>query len=386
MIKYDVVIIGGGAAGLFCAANINNPNLSILVLEKNNTCGKKILVSGGGRCNFTNLSNSFEDYNSQNIHFPKSALKNYTSQDFISLIEGEGIKYVEKKLGQLFCLKTAKPILEMLLKKCNKKNIEIQTGARIGRIDHFENYFTINVSDEKIKTNKLIVATGGVSYPALGASDLGYKLAMQFGHKIVNCRPGLVGINLSGFKQLAGTSVIAEVQINKFNIKEEVLFTHKGLSGPSILKASLFAENRSIIKINWLPTIKILEDLDDKSITIQKYLNIHLPKKFTELILNKLSINKTDQITSISKKQLNRLSEYIHNFKFENKGTFGYRRAEVTVGGVDTNKVSSKTMESQLLPGLYFIGEVLDVTGQLGGHNFQWAWSSAYAVGRSLSI
>ncbi len=385
MVTYDVVIIGGGAAGLFCAANILNPNLSVLVLERNNTCGKKILVSGGGRCNFTNMINSFEDYNSQNKHFPKSALNKFSSQDFISLIEDEGIKYVEKKLGQLFCQKTARPILDLLLNKCDKDNIDIQTGAQVSKIDHSDNIFTVNVSGAKIQASKLVIATGGVSYPALGATDFGYRLAKQFGHKIINCRPGLVGLNLPGFKQLAGTSLKVKVQVNKFKIEEEVLFTHKGLSGPSILKVSLYSENGSMIRVNWLPSIKLFEALTDENIMIHKYLNKYFPKKFTELILNKLNIDKREQINSISKKQLKALSEYIHNFKFQNKGTFGYQRAEVTVGGVDTDTISSKTMESKLIPGLYFIGEVLDVTGQLGGHNFQWAWSSAYAVARVLS-
>lgn len=380
-IETDVVVIGAGAAGLMCASSIGGDR-EIYVLEHNKTPGKKILISGGGRCNFTNIHSSFDDFVSSNPHFFKSALSNYSPYDFIDLVEKYKIPYFEKKLGQLFCKSSAKEVLAALIKECEKAGVKFLYGKNDLKVSHDGETFIIHNDQVSINANKLVVATGGLSIPPIGASDLGYKIAKHFGHKIIPTRPALVPFLDDHFEGLSGISAIVEIKTGRYSVKEDLLITHKGFSGPAILKASLHWKSGEKVFINWLPEIDVRELLtSNKKKRIEVILAEHLPNRLAEHFAGDLGV-----VIETSKKDIESLVDRLTRFKFVPKGTEGFKKAEVTVGGVDTSRVSSKTMESELMPGLYFIGEVLDVTGQLGGHNFQWAWASGKAAGKSLKV
>ncbi len=375
--NYDVVVIGAGAAGLMAAATAGKRGKKVLLLEHNKTAGKKILISGGGRANFTNLKVTPNDYICSQRNFHKFALKEYREEDFINLVRSYKINFFEKKLGQLFCEVSAKELLSMLLKECEKAGVEIHYGARGIQIT---DQYKISWKDHSVNSEKLIIATGGLSVPTIGATDFGQTLAKEYGHKIIPMRPALVGLKVNGTSELSGLSQVAEVKVGKFKVKEDVLLTHKGLSGPAILKTSLYWEKGQAIRINWLPEENLDELLVQSKKTITQILNSKLPNRLLDFLVpqNKMPLNE------IPKKEINKIKENIRNFEVLPSGTEGYRKAEVTAGGVDTRDIDQKTMESKLSPGLFFIGEVLDVTGQLGGYNFQWAWSSGVIAGRSV--
>ncbi|TDJ06064.1 MAG: aminoacetone oxidase family FAD-binding enzyme [Deltaproteobacteria bacterium] len=378
-IETDIAIIGAGAAGLMCGSIIGSGRKTHII-EHNKTAGKKILISGGGRCNFTNIHSSFGDFVSSNPHFFKSALSNYSPHDFIDLIEKYKIPYFEKKLGQLFCKNSAKEVLAALLRECEKAKVSVLYGQNDLKISHIDDHFLLQNDKLELKAQNLVVATGGLSIPTIGASDIGYKIAKQFGHKIIPTRPALVAFKDDHFEGLSGISCVVEVKTNKFLVKEDILITHKGLSGPAILKASLYWSPGDKVTINWLPEIDLRELIySHKKKNITAILSEYLPNRLAQYFGEGLG-NALDT----SKKDIEALVKNITKFEFVPSGTEGFKKAEVTVGGVDTSKISSKTMESALMPGLYFIGEILDVTGQLGGHNFQWAWASGRAAGKAL--
>ncbi|HRE41925.1 MAG TPA: NAD(P)/FAD-dependent oxidoreductase [Ignavibacteria bacterium] len=384
MKSFDVIIIGGGAAGLFCAALAGKRGKSVLVLEKSEKIGKKILISGGGRCNFTNINTKPENFISANPHFCKSALAGFSPNDFIALIEKYKIPYHEKKLGQLFCNNSSREIVDMLQTECALSNVQIQTHCEINSISKSDS-FTINSNKGQFSCNSLVIATGGISIPKMGATDFGYNIAKQFGLKLTQISPGLVPlvINKNPFADLSGISIDCIASIGKISFRENLLFTHKGLSGPAILQISNYWKKGSSIKINLLPEIHI-KDFINKNKSSKRELSNHLsdllPKRFVEYFCN--SYFKSKPINILSEKEISKLSELIHTFNLLPDGTEGFEKAEVTLGGVDTSELSSKTMESTKVKGLFFIGEVIDVTGWLGGYNFQWAWSSAHATSR----
>ena len=377
IMSYDVVVIGAGAAGLMTAATAAKRGKKVLLLEHNKTAGKKILISGGGRANFTNLKVTPNDYICSQRNFHKFALKEYREQDFIDLVKSHHIKLHEKKLGQLFCDVSAKELLTMLINECKSAGVEFIYGAEDIQV---EGNYTLEWDGHFIETEKLVIATGGLSVPTIGATDFGQVLAKRYGHKIIPMRPALVGLKVEGTSDLSGLSQVAEVTVGKFKVEEDVLLTHKGLSGPAILKASLHWEKGTPLKINWLPEENLDELLSQSKKTITNVLHAKLPNR----LLDYLAPNNKTPLNEMPKKEINKIKENIRSFQVTPSGTEGYRKAEVTAGGVDTADVDQKTMESKVSPGLYFVGEVLDVTGQLGGYNFQWAWSSGVVAGRAI--
>ncbi|AUI65306.1 MULTISPECIES: NAD(P)/FAD-dependent oxidoreductase [Glaesserella] len=392
MKQYDAIIIGAGAAGLFCAAQIGQGGKSVLVLDNGKKIGRKILMSGGGFCNFTNLDVTPNHYLCQNRHFVKSALARYTNWDFISLVASYGIAYHEKELGQLFCDESSQQIVDLLQAECDKGKVEIQLRQAVGNIEKFANFFHIQTACESYQTENLIIATGGLSMAGLGASPFGYKIAEQFGIPVVPVRASLVPFTWKesdkAFASLSGISLPVSVSNRHKTFSNQMLFTHRGLSGPAILQISNYWDLGETVEIDLLPSASIpdiLSELRQSSpkLQLKTVLSRHLPKKLVELWIEQQMIN--DQvIAQLSKSDLTALDQLIHHWHFLPNGTEGYRTAEVTMGGVDTDYLSSKTMEAKNVSGLYFIGEVLDVTGWLGGYNFQWAWSSAFACAESV--
>jgi len=384
----DVIIIGAGASGLMCAIEAGKRGRSVVVLEHNSEVGKKIRISGGGRCNFTNMHTEFQNYLSDNPHFFKSSLSCYLPQDFCQLVEQYAIDYHEKKLGQLFCDDSAQNIIDLLLNECEKYHVEIMLNAEVTKVSG-KSPFEIAANQGHFQCESLVVATGGLSIPPLGASDLGYRIASQFGLKIVPCRPGLVPILWSDkskelFSSLSGISVDVEVRCKKMSFRENMLFTHKGLSGPAILQISSYCKPGDIISINLLPDEnmeEILEQNKRNKVYLKSFLTRYFPKRLAETIATHILPNK--RLPSYNSKELKNVAKFLHQWVIPFSETEGYDKAEVTVGGVDTHELSSKTMESRKVKGLYFIGEVVDVTGHLGGFNFQWAWASGFAAGQS---
>lgn len=385
--RSDIVIIGAGAAGLMAAYFCSLNGKKVYLLDHNKQIGRKILISGGGRCNFTNMYSEPTDFYSDNPHFCKSALSRFSPWDFIAMVEEQKIEYFEKKLGQLFCKHSAKDIIKLLQDQLQKPNIEILLEEKDLEVEESIEGFRIYNNRISIEAPSLILATGGLSLPSIGASDFGHKLAKRFGHKIIPTTPVLVPFKVSGFDDLKGNAFVAGITCNGHYVAEEVLFTHKGLSGPCILKISLFWNHGDEIEINWLPEKSVLELLlkSAGNIPASKVLKKYLPNNFVDLLFERISIELKTNIADLSKDKLTKIEQEFHHMKITPEGTEGFRKAEATRGGVATDKVSSKTMESQLKPGLFFIGEVLDVTGQLGGHNFQWAWASAHAAGKALA-
>lgn len=377
--SYDVIVIGAGAAGLMTAATAGKRNKKVLLLEHNKSAGKKILISGGGRANFTNLKVTPNDYICSERNFHKYALKEYDQDQFINLVKEYKIPFYEKKLGQLFCKESAKELLSMLLDECKKAGVDIQYQAENISIEKVDEYYEVSFKGKTFETSKLVIATGGLSVPTIGATDFGQSLAKQFGHKIIPMRPALVGLKIDGTSEFSGISHVVEVSVDKFKVEEDILITHKGFSGPVILKSSLHWEKGKTIRINWLPGENMDELLKSSKKTIKQVLKDKMPNRLIEFL-----IKDERPLNEISKKDLNKLKEKLRGDVYSPNGTEGYRKAEVTAGGVDTSDVDQKTMESKLSPGLFFVGEVLDVTGQLGGYNFQWAWSSGYVCGHAV--
>ena len=392
--KYDVIVIGGGAAGLMAAICAGQKGLKVLIIEHTNKIGEKIRISGGGRCNFTNLHTSSNNFICQNRHFVKSALSNYTQHDFINLIKSYNIAYHEKTLGQLFCDGSSKQIIEMFLDLCNKYQIDIKLSCTVK--DVFKNdVFKIDSNQGEFSSNTLIIATGGLSIPKIGASDFGYSIAKKFGLKIIQTKPALVPLlvppeKMKSFIELRGISNYSVVTYKKTSFNENILFTHRGLSGPAILQISSYLDKLEDeeISIDLLPNFDLakafIEDKNNKQL-VSNYLKTYLTNRFVDnLALSNSDFNQP--ITDLKKENLLFIAESLHNFQVPISGSEGYEKAEVTSGGVDTNELSSKTMETVKVQGLYFIGEVVDVTGWLGGYNFQWAWSSGFAAGNAVSI
>lgn len=392
MLEWDVIIIGGGAAGLFCAIAAGRRGRRVLVLEHNETVGKKIRISGGGRCNFTNTHTTPENFSSANPHFCKSALARYTPADLISLVEKHGIAYHEKKLGQLFCDGSAQQVIDLLLRECEAAGVEIRCRSLVHEVvkDERTRSFKISTSQGDLISSSLVIATGGLSIASLGATDLGYRIARRFGLKIEATRPALVPLTLTASlqKQLAkvsGVSLEALVRCGAAEFRENILVTHRGLSGPAILQVSTYWRPGKAISINLLPDHDVLELLtragkQSSAIELANLLARHLPRSFVEVWCELYVASKP--LKQYNSRELSDVSQKIHGMQLTPAGTEGFTKAEVTAGGVATAELSSQTMEAKRVPGLYFIGEVVDVTGQLGGYNFQWAWASGYAAGQ----
>ena len=386
----DVIIIGAGAAGLMCAFNAAARGRRVLLLDHANKAGKKILMSGGGRCNFTNMYTEPANFLSANPHFCKSALARYSQWDFIELVARHGIAYHEKKLGQLFCDHKASDILQMLLDECAQAGVELRLETAVQTIGKTATGYRLHTSAGIIDCLSLVIATGGLSIPTLGASGFGYQLARQFGHSVLPTRAGLVPFTITEPQlkaicgELSGTSVEdCLVSCHGQSFRENILFTHRGLSGPAILQVSSFWQPGDVIQINLLPHLELPEWLAEQqrerpNSELKTILGELFTRKMAGLLCEHWFVSKPLKQYSLS--ELEQIAERLGAWKLVPAGTEGYRTAEVTLGGIDTREVSSKTMESLKSPGLYFIGEVLDVTGHLGGFNFQWAWASGYAA------
>lgn len=386
---FDVIVIGAGAAGLMCAIEAGKRGRKVLVIDHANKPGKKILMSGGGRCNFTNLNISHERYLSGNPHFCKSALSRYTQWDFIALVEKYNISYHEKTLGQLFCDNKSKDILNMLLAECDAAGVQIKLSTAAKSIEQkSDRGFHIQTDQMKFSCESLVIATGGLSIPTLGASPFGYQVAKQFGIKVLPTQAGLVPLTFQGelktqLSSLAGVSVLAKVSVSKQSFVENILFTHLGLSGPAILQISSYWSPGQAIIIDLLPheNLKQLFEVAKKehpNQTVQTFLGYLLPKGLVKTFFSQYALQTLKSLPMV---ELEALHHQVHTWQIKPDNTEGYRTAEVTLGGVDCHEISSQTFEANQVKGLYFIGEVLDVTGWLGGYNFQWAWSSAWAAG-----
>lgn len=390
--QYDVIIIGASASGLMCAIEAGKRGRKVLVLDHANKAGKKILMSGGGRCNFTNLDISADNYLSHNKHFCKSALSRYTQWDFIAMVERHGIAYHERDLGKLFCDDSAKQILKMLLDECDSVKVKLQLNCIIEQTEkRSDECYHLKTTTGNYHAAALVVACGGLSIPKMCASPLGYKIAEQFQHTIRPTSPGLVPFTLqpadkAKFEVLAGVSIESNVSNSRtaFN-KENILFTHRGLSGPAILQISSYWKAGEEIEINWLPDYVMTDVLlarqkQQPNIRLKTVLSEMLPKRLVPILLQQSLLDSPLQ--ELSKLRIDFIAEVLQHWRIKPNATEGYRTAEVTLGGVDCDELSSKTMESSKSSGLYFIGEVVDVTGWLGGYNFQWAWSSGWCAGQ----
>ena len=390
--KYDVIIIGAGAAGLMSAIEAGKRGKIVFLIDHSTKIAEKIRISGGGRCNFTNLYSNPSNFLSNNKHFCKSAFAKYTQNDFIDLIEKHNIEFFEKKLGQLFCNTSAKEIIDMLVKECIENNVNIDLETKVTSLSKSENEYIIKTNKGTYTSKSMVIATGGLSIPKIGASDFGYRIAKQFDLKVTDLFPALVPLTfeekeLEFCKSLAGVSLNASVKVDKTIFNEGLIFTHRGISGPSILQISSYWKSGQPISINLLPghnmdiILKQRRNETPKQ-TLSNVLADYLPNKLALAICNKFLINQ--KIADASNEILKKLSDFVNNWIVYPKGTEGYKTAEVTLGGIDTKEISSSTMECIKHPGLFFIGEVLDVTGHLGGHNFQWAWSSGFVAGQNV--
>ena len=399
--RVDVVVIGGGAAGLMTAFTAGRRGRRVRVIEHANRCGKKILMSGGGRCNFTNTGTTPANFLSANPHFCKSALARYTPAHFIAMVERHGIAYHEKELGQLFCDDSSKQIVAMLLKECEDVGVDVRTACSVesvealpvddGRAGDSSPRFRIITSQGVVEAESLVVATGGLSIPSMGATGFGYALAKQFGHALLPTRAGLVPLTQTGkpaeqMAELAGVALPVTARAGKTSFSNAMLVTHRGLSGPSILQISNYWQPGEALTLDLLPGADALETLSAArqsrpDAQLRTVLSELLPKRFAERLCE--TVFESRPMKQLDPKPLQRIAETLGNFPLVCSGTEGYRTAEVTLGGVDTKEVSSSTMESRRVPGLYFVGEVLDVTGWLGGYNFQWAWASGHAAGQN---
>lgn len=392
--SFDTVIIGAGAAGLFCASLAGQAGLSVLVLDNGKKAGRKILMSGGGRCNFTNMYIEPSAYLSDNPHFCKSALARYTQWDFIELVQKHHIAYHEKTLGQLFCDDSAQQIVDLLLAECHEGKVSIRLRSEVTQIEKTAEGFTLLVGGKTITASSVVIASGGLSMPGLGATPFGYKIAQQFGLNVLPTRAGLVPFTLhkpqlEQLSPLSGVAIPAIVTAeNGTQFKENILFTHRGLSGPAILQISSYWHPGENVSINLLPDTDLESYLQEKrqaqpNQLLKNTLSRLLPKRFIEIMIENNQLPDTS-LAQLSNERITQITTLLQAWLVLPNGTEGYRTAEVTLGGVDTRNLSSKTMEATKITGLYFIGEVVDITGWLGGYNFQWAWSSAYACAQAL--
>lgn len=386
----DVLVIGAGAAGLMCAITAGQRGKRVLVVDHANRPGKKILMSGGGRCNFTNMGTTPANFLSANPHFAKSALARYTPWDFVALVEQHRIKYHEKELGQLFCDESSKLIVRMLLDECAAAGVEVRTSCAVSQVRKVDAGFRVATATGEVLATSLVIATGGLSIPSMGATGFGYELARQFGHAVLPTRAGLVPLTLSGkhqvhYQDLAGLALpMSEAKLGRQAFRAGLLFTHRGLSGPSILQISSYWQPGDDLRIDLSPDVDaddwlIGQRADRPAAELKTVLGELLPKRLAQRLCELWLESRP--MRQYREAELVDIGRQLHDWPIVASGTEGYRTAEVTLGGVDTNELSSTTMESRRVPGLYFIGEVVDVTGWLGGYNFQWAWASGHAAG-----
>jgi len=391
MLKFDVVVIGAGGAGMMCAIHAGRRGRKVALIDHATVIGRKILISGGGRCNFTNIHAGPDNYVSKNPHFAKSALSRYSPGDFIDLVEKHKIAYHEKKLGQLFCDSSAQQIVEMLIDESEAAGAQFFKGRIVKEVVK-DDGFLIHTDSETFTCQSLVIATGGLSIPQIGATGFGYNIAQQFGMKIVPTEAALDGFNftqsdLSKFKELTGVSVDSVVSVNKAAFRENILFTHTGLSGPASLQASLYWNKGDAISINLVPEVDPIQYFNERfsdgsNKEVKNVLAEIIPRRLAEILCQMENIR--GNISELSEAKMQKLAARLEAWQINPQGTVGYKKAEVTRGGVDTNELSSTTMEAKKVSGLYFIGEVVDVTGQLGGYNFQWAWASGHAAGLAV--
>ncbi|MDE2249002.1 MAG: NAD(P)/FAD-dependent oxidoreductase [Xanthomonadaceae bacterium] len=389
-VKMDVLIIGAGAAGLMCAIAAGQRGRRVLLVDHANKAGKKILMSGGGRCNFTNLGVSPANYLSANPHFAKSALARYTPRDFIALVDKHRIAWHEKELGQLFCDDSSKQIVRMLLDECAAAGVAVEVGCGVQRVRKTPEGFSVATARGEVHAESLVVATGGLSIPGMGATGFGYELARQFGHQVLPTRAGLVPLTLSGkhqehYQDLAGVAVpMVEASVGRQGFRGGLLFTHRGISGPSILQVSSYWQPGDDLRIDLLPDLDVGAWLTEQRVArplaeLKTVLGDGLPKRLAQRLCEQWLGNRP--MRQYRDAELAQVGAQLKAWPITASGSEGYRTAEVTLGGVDTDGLSSSTMQSKQVPGLYFIGEVVDVTGWLGGYNFQWAWASGQAAG-----
>jgi hypothetical protein len=390
MSDYDAIVLGGGAAGLMCAAVAGQRGRRVLVVEHADRVGKKILISGGGRCNFTNIGVAPDRYLSDNPHFAKSALGRYTAQDFLALVERYGIAWHEKTLGQLFCDGSSRQIVDLLLAECRQGGVEIAVRHSARDIEHADGRFRLSFGNREAQAPALVMATGGPSIPKMGATSFAYDLARRFGLKVVEPRPALVPLTLGGdealFRELSGVSAEVVARAGKAAFREAALFTHRGLSGPAILQVSSYWRHGEPVSIDflpdrapgWLRTAK----REQSRATLRGQLAAALPDRLADVLAERISL--TRELANCPDALLQAAEQRLAGWAFHPNGTEGFAKAEVTVGGISTAELSSQTMQARKLPGLYAIGEAVDVTGWLGGYNFQWAWASGWAAGQAL--
>jgi len=386
---WQVVIIGGGAAGLMCAIEAGKRGRRVVVLEHNAEIGRKILISGGGRCNFTNLRTKPENFLSRNPHFAKSALARYTPADFIALVERHGIPYHEKTLGQLFCDRSARDITGMLEAECAAAGVRVLTGCKVDRVGAD---LSLETSAGVFRPESLVISCGGLTVPKIGATPFGYQVARQFGLRIVECRPALVPLTFGRedrdrFDGLAGVSTEAVASADGAGFREKLLFTHRGLSGPAVLQASSYWHPGGTLEIDLLPGVDFTGELREarslgSRLETRTIAARHVPKRLADRWCEVHGFSKT--AAAMSDREIEAVDQSLRHWRVSPAGTEGFEKAEVTAGGVDTAELSSQTMEARKRPGLYLIGEVIDVTGQLGGFNFQWAWASGFAAGQTV--
>ncbi len=392
-VKHEIIVIGGGAAGLFFAGLAGQFGHDVCVLDHRRKVGEKIRISGGGRCNFTNIYSEPAHFISNNPHFVKSALAGYTPHDFISLVQRYNIGFHEKKFGQLFCDDSAQNIIDMLLSECKAHGVHTAFGTDIKTISKTDSGFVISCDQKTYHAQKLVIATGGLSIPKIGATGFGYDIARQFGMNIIEPHPALVPLTFTDKLKdmcatLSGLSCDAMISCDKASFAEGLLFTHRGLTGPSILQISSYWDEGKAIQLNLLPQENLIDRLeaakkDHPKQELHTYLSGHLPKRLAASLCQLHGFS--GRLADLPAKTIEHIAQSLHEWQVKPAGTEGYRTAEVTKGGVDTKDLSSRDMQSKRCEGLYFIGEVVDVTGHLGGHNFQWAWASAYAAARHMS-
>ncbi|HZG31690.1 MAG TPA: NAD(P)/FAD-dependent oxidoreductase [Sphingopyxis sp.] len=387
---YDAIVLGAGAAGLMCAAVAGQRGRRVLLLDHADAPGKKILISGGGRCNFTNVHTAPDRYISANPHFAKSALARYTPADFIALVDAYGIAHHEKTLGQLFCDGSAKQVVAMLLAECAKGGVDVRCGQPVQEVAHADGRFTVGFGDQIFAAPNLVIATGGPSIPKMGATGFAYDLARRFGLKVVEPRPALVPLTLGGgdvlFRDLSGVATPVEARAGKAAFREAALFTHKGLSGHAIHQISSYWRHGEAVTIDFLPDAAPGWLADTKRVrprtTLRAALGVQLPDRLAETLADRLAL--PGELGALTDRKLAEAEARLARWAFHPNGTEGFAKAEVTVGGISTAGLSSQTMMAKSVPGLYAVGEAVDVTGWLGGYNFQWAWASGYAAGQAL--
>ncbi|MEM8694476.1 MAG: NAD(P)/FAD-dependent oxidoreductase [Pseudomonadota bacterium] len=388
--SYDAIILGAGAAGLFCAALAGQRGRRVLLIERAKAPGKKILISGGGRCNFTNIHAAPDNYLSANPHFAKSALSRYGAQDFIALVEAHGIAWHEKTLGQLFCDGSARQIVDMLLDEGARGGVDMPCGQDVTAVDHADGRFRVTSNGAAFEAPALVIATGGPSIPKMGATGFAYDLARQFGLKVVEPRPALVPLRLGGtdilFRELSGVAANVVARCGKTAFREAALFTHRGLSGPAILQISSYWRHGEEVGIDFLPErdggwLSVAKRANPRA-TMRALLREALPDRLAAALSDRLALD--GDLGNLPDRVLQDAEAQLSDWRFRPNGTEGFAKAEVTIGGIDTAGLSSKTMEAKPVPGLYAIGEAVDVTGWLGGYNFQWAWASAWAAAQAL--